>query len=135
MNVQAQLQYLIAEIFKSFHEPEIYDDKPQCLLSNPPRVIFDEPFHQEYDRFLEMAVLILFDKRLKKNVKLNKLESITEIFEQIKIYEEGKLRQSYEKEKTSIFEIKKLKGKVNKMGKRVEIIQWIQNFVGKSFPK
>ena len=39
-------------------------------MANPPRVIFDEPFHQEYDRFMEMTVLILFDKKIKKKSKI-----------------------------------------------------------------
>jgi len=52
MKVQSQLHFLISEIFKSFHESDLYNDKEKCLLSNPPRVIFDEPFHQEYDRFI-----------------------------------------------------------------------------------
>ena len=49
-----------------------------------------------------MAVLVLFDKRLKKQGKIHKLESINEIFQQIKTYEETKLKQSYEKEKSSV---------------------------------
>jgi hypothetical protein len=49
-------------------------------MANPPRVIFDEPFHQEYDRFIEMSVLILFDKKIKKKSKVIKLESIKQIF-------------------------------------------------------
>jgi hypothetical protein len=66
-------------------------------MANPPRVIFDEPFHQEFDRFIEMAVLILFDKKLKKEDKISKLESINHIFEKLKLYEEGKLKTAYEK--------------------------------------
>ncbi len=80
----------------------MYNDKSVCLMSNPPRVVFDEPFHQEYDRFIEMAVLVLFDKKLKKQGKMSKLDNITHIFEQVKMYEESKLKMSYEKEKTSI---------------------------------
>ena len=49
-----------------------------------------------------MAVLVLFDKRLKKQGKIHKLESITEIFQQIKTYEENKLKKSYEKERSSV---------------------------------
>jgi hypothetical protein len=45
MKVQSNLHYLISEIFKSFHEPNLYNDKSVCLMANPPRVVFDEPFH------------------------------------------------------------------------------------------
>jgi hypothetical protein len=67
-------------------EPELYNDKSICLMANPPRVVFDEPFHQEYDRFIEMALIILFDKREKKEGKANKLDKLKLIFSKMKNY-------------------------------------------------
>ncbi len=102
-------------------------------MANPPRVIFDEPFHQEYDRFIEMSVLILFDKKIKKKSKVIKLESIKQIFQKLKLYEEGKLNNALEKQNSCSREIRKLKSKVASMGKRVGIIEWMQHYVDQNF--
>lgn len=63
------------------------------------------------------------------------MDNLEHIFNQLKTYELVKLEQCYEKDSTSVIQIKKLKQKVNKMENRVNLIYWANNFVYKNLLK